>query len=134
MLGQIHPLVAKNYGVDEEIYCAELDFGALLAARGAEPVYTPLPRFPAVTRDLSVVCEEGKTVGELTEAIRAHGGRYLESVRFVDVYRGAPILPGYKSFALTMHDAEQTLTADHADETVAAILGGLNADHGAVIR
>ena len=136
VLGQIHPLVAKNYGVDEEIYCAELDFGALLAARGAEPVYTPLPRFPAVTRDLSVVCEEGKTVGELTEAIRAHGGRYLESVRFVDVYRGAPILPGYKSvtFALTMRDAEQTLTADHADETVAAILGGLNADHGAVIR
>ena len=136
VLGQIHPLVAKNYGVDEEIYCAELDFGALLAARGVEPVYTPLPRFPAVTRDLSVVCEEGKTVGELTEAIRAHGGRYLESVRFVDVYRGAPILPGYKSvtFALTMRDAEQTLTADHADETVAAILGGLNADHGAVIR
>ena len=136
VLGQIHPLVAKNYGVDEEIYCAELDFGALLAARGSEPVYTPLPRFPAVTRDLSVVCEEGKTVGELTEAIRAHGGRYLESVRFVDVYRGAPILPGYKSvtFALTMRDAEQTLTADHADETVAAILGGLNADHGAVIR
>ncbi len=136
VLGQIHPLVAKNYGVDEEIYCAELDFGALLAARGAEPFYTPLPRFPAVTRDLSVVCEEGKTVGELTEAIRAHGGRYLESVRFVDVYRGAPILPGYKSvtFALTMRDAEQTLTADHADETVAAILDGLKADHGAVIR
>ena len=54
----------------------------------------------------------------------------------MDVYRGAPILPGYKSvtFALTMRDAEQTLTADHADETVAAILGGLNADHGAVIR
>ncbi len=136
VLGQIHPLVAKSYGVDEEIYCAELDFGALLAARGAEPVYTPLPRFPAVTRDLSVVCAEGKTVGELTDAIHAHGGRYLESVRFVDVYRGAPILPGYKSvtFALTMRDAEQTLTADHADETVAAILDGLKSDHGAVIR
>ncbi len=136
VLGQIHPLVAKNYGVDEEIYCAELAFDALLAARGAEPVYTPLPRFPAVTRDLSLVCEEGKTVGELTAAIRAHGGKYLESVRFVDVYRGAPILPGYKSvtFALTMRDAEQTLTADHADETVAAILAGLQADHGAVIR
>ena len=136
VLGQVHPLVAKNYGVDEEIYCAELAFDALLAARGAEPVYTPLPRFPAVTRDLSLVCEEGKTVGELTAAIRAHGGKYLESVRFVDVYRGAPILPGYKSvtFALTMRDAEQTLTADHADETVAAILAGLQADHGAVIR
>lgn len=136
VLGQIHPLVAKNYGVDLELYCAELDFAALYAARGATPVYRPLPRFPAVTRDLSLVCPEELTVGELETAIRDCGGQYLESVRFVEVYRGAPILPGFKSvtFSLSLRAGDQTLTVDHAEEAMQGILSGLMARHGVVIR
>ena len=136
VLGQIHPSVAKNYGINEELYCAELRFDALLAKRGADPVYTPLPRFPAATRDLSLVCPEGVTVGALTDAIRAGGGRYLESVRVVEVYRGKPIAEGKKSvtFSLTLRAEDQTLTVEHADETVKNILDELKSACDAVIR
>ena len=136
VLGQIHPLVAKNYGIDEEVYCAELRFDRLLALRGGTPVYQPLPRFPAATRDLSLVCPEEVTVGALTDVIRENGGTYLESVRFVEVYRGAPILPGFKSvtFSLTLRAEDQTLTVEHAEETMNAILAGLKDAVGAVIR
>ena len=136
VLGQIHPLVAENYGVDEEIYCAELEFETLHSLRGATPVYVPLPRFPATTRDLSVVCAEEVTVGDLTECIRANGGAYLEDVRFVGVYRGMPIPPTFKSvtFALTLRAKDQTLTVEHAEETMQAILSALERSHGAVIR
>ena len=136
VLGQIHPLVAKNYGMETEVYCAELRFDLLYALRGGTPVYAPLPRFPAVTRDLSLVCAEGVSVGELSDTILAHGGQYLESLRFVDVYRGAPILPGFKSvtFSLSLRAEDQTLTVEHADAAVAGILAGLEQALGAVIR
>ncbi|MBQ5739333.1 MAG: phenylalanine--tRNA ligase subunit beta, partial [Oscillospiraceae bacterium] len=134
--GQIHPLVARNYGVDTEMYCAELSFEALMSAHGADPEYTPLPRFPASTRDLSVVCDEAVTVGALTATIEASGGKYLESVEFVEVYRGAPIQTGSKSvtFSLTLRAEDQTLTVEHAEETMAAILAALKEKNGAVIR
>ena len=54
VLGQIHPLVAQNYDVDAELYCAELSFPALYENKGADPQYVPLPKFPAVTRDIAV--------------------------------------------------------------------------------
>ena len=122
--------------MDEDIYCAELAFETLHAVRGDTPVYTPLPRFPATTRDLSVVCAEDVTVGALTECIRANGGQYLEDVRYVGVYRGLPIPAGQKSvtFALTLRAQDQTLTVEHAEETMQAILAALDAELGAVIR
>ena len=136
VLGQIHPLVARNYGVEEEIYCAELSFETMHALRGATPVYTPLPRFPATTRDLSVVCAEDVTVGALTECIRANGGEYLEDTRYVGVYRGMPIPAGSKSvtFALTLRAKDQTLTVEHAEETMQGILAALERELGAAIR
>ena len=136
VLGQIHPLAAQNYGVDTEIYCAEIEFGAMYSHTGDTPIYTPLPRFPASTRDLSVVCDEAVTVGDLTETIRANGGRYLENVEFVEVYRGIPIQSGKKSvtFSLTLRAEDQTLTVEHADETVNGILAALKETNGAVIR
>ena len=136
VLGQIHPTVAAAFGIGAEVYCAELRFDRLYALRGETPVYQPLPRFPAVTRDLSLVCAESVTVGELTESIRAHGGKYLERVDFVEVYRGAPILPGFKSvtFALSLRAEDQTMTAEHAEETMKGILRGLEQALGAVIR
>ena len=137
VLGQIHPNVAGAYGMEEEeVYCAELRFDRLFALRGPDPVYRPLPRFPAATRDLSLVCAESVTVGALEASIRANGGAYLESVRFVEVYRGAPILPGFKSvtFSLTLRAEDQTLTVEHADEAVRTILAGVEQSLGAVIR
>ena len=73
--GQIHPLVARSYGIDGEIFAAELNFTALLSLQLPEKTYTPLPKYPAVTRDIAVVCDEAVTVAALSDCIRAAGGR-----------------------------------------------------------
>jgi len=136
VIGQIHPTVAANYGVDVEIYAAELRFDALFAVRGETPVYRPLPRFPAVSRDLAVVCDDAIPVADLVDVIRAAGGRYLESVSLFDIYRGAPIPPDKKSvaFSLTLRAEDQTLTDEHAGACMAGILEALENNCGAVIR
>ena len=136
VFGQVHPLVAKNYGVADELYTAELDFGALFASRVTEVYYTPLPRFPSVNRDIAVVCDDALTAGELISCIREAGGEYLKGCEVFDVYRGANIPEGKKSvaFSLTLRSDDQTLTDAHADEAVQAVLAALHAKFGAVIR
>ena len=136
VLGQIHPQVAKNYGVDAELYCAELSFDALFALKGGTPVFKPLPRFPAVTRDIAVLCDRLTPVGELAACIREHGGQYLKNVALFDVYAGERVPADKKSvaFSLTMRAEDQTLTDDHAEETVRAVLAALEKRFGAVIR
>lgn len=136
VLGQIHPETAKNYGVDAELYCAELEFDALYAVKGDIPVYKPLPRFPAATRDIAVVCAEELPVGELIECIMANGGQFLRGCDLFDVYTGSHIASGKKSvaFSLTMRAEDQTLTDEHADETVARVLRALEKKFGAVMR
>ena len=136
VLGQIHPLVAANYGVDAEIYCAELKFDALFETKGALPVYKPLPRFPSVTRDIAVVCKADIPVGDMIGCILASGGQYLKDCAVFDVYTGSHVMAGMKSvaFSLTMRSDEQTLTVEHAEETVAKVLKALAENYGAVIR
>jgi phenylalanyl-tRNA synthetase beta chain len=136
VLGQIHPLVAKNYGVDTELYAAELSFDAIWKVHGDTPVYTPLPRFPSVTRDIAVVCDAAIPAAELERTIKECGGVYLRGCSLFDVYQGSHIPEGKKSvaFSLTLRADDMTLTDEHAEETVAAILAGLEKNHGAVIR
>ena len=136
ILGQIHPAVAANYGVDAEMYCAELSFDALHSLRGGIPVYKPLPRFPAVTRDIAVVCGADIPVGDMVDHIMAEGGQYLKGCRIFDVYTGHHIAEGKKSvaFSLTMRADDQTLTDDHAEETVKKVLAALERKFGASIR
>ena len=136
VLGQIHPLAAANYGVDTELYTAELQLGEMLAERGATPVYTPLPRFPAVTRDVAVVCSADIPVAKLSQCILAAGGQYLKGCELFDVYTGAPIPAGYKSvaFSLTLRADDQTLTDDHAEETMQSVLKALEETFHATIR
>ena len=135
-LGQIHPLVAKNYGVADELYAAELNFQAMFDHRTTEVYYTPLPRFPSVNRDIAVVCDDGTTAGELMGCIREAGGEYLKGCEVFDVYKGANIPEGKKSvaFSLILRADDQTLTDAHADEAVQAILAALHEKYGAVIR
>ena len=136
VFGQIHPAVAANYGVDAELYCAELSFGALYSVKGATPVYKPLPRFPSVTRDIAVVCDASIPIGDLSDCILASGGQYLKDCTLFDVYTGHHIIEGKKSvaFSLTMRSDDQTLTVEHADETVKAVLKALEEKFGAFIR
>ena len=136
VFGQIHPEVAKNYGVDAELYTAELSFDALYSVKGGIAVYKPLPRFPASTRDIAVVCDKAVPVGDMMDCIMANGGKYLVDCSLFDIYTGHHIAEGKKSvaFSLTMRAEDQTLTDEHAEETVKAVLNALERDFGAVIR
>ena len=136
VFGQIHPLVAANYGVDTEVYTAELSFEAMYEMRGGIPVYQPLPKFPAVTRDIAVVCDEGVTVGALEESIRCGAKGLLKDVSLFDIYRGPGVAIGKKSvaFNLVLRADDRSLTGEEADEDVQSILAALKADHNAVLR
>ena len=135
-LGQIHPDVCAAYGLDGATYCAEIDVVLLHDLEGAEPVYTPLPRFPAITRDIAVVFDASVPVGELTECIRKAEKNVLRGVKLFDVYTGVGIPEGKKSvaFSLTLRSDDGTLTDDHAEEAVRAVLDALRESFGAVIR
>ncbi len=136
VFGQIHPLVAQNYGVDAELYCAELSFEALLSVKGSDPVYTPLPKFPSVTRDIAVVCEEAVTVGDLEAVIRKGAKGLLKEVSLFDIYRGKGVDEGKKSvaFNLVLRAEDRSLTSEEADEDVKSILAALETELGAVLR
>ena len=136
VFGQIHPLVAAIYGVDAEIYAAELRFDALYSVRGGIPVYRPLPKFPAVTRDIAVVCAESVTVGALEDCIRRGAKGLLKKVELFDIYRGIGVAPGSKSvaFSLTLRADDRSLTGEEADEDVKSILALLEAELGAKLR
>ena len=136
VFGQIHPLVAANYGMDTEVYTAELSFDAMYEKRGDIPVYQPLPKFPAVTRDIAVVCDEAVTVGALEESIRRGAKGLLKDVSLFDIYRGPGVAGGKKSvaFNLVLRADDRSLTGEEADEDVQSILAALKADHNAVLR
>ena len=135
-LGQIHPHVAENYGVDCELYAAELSFDALYASMGGKAVYQPLPKFPAVTRDIAVVCDAAVTVGALEDCIRRGAHGLLKSVTLFDIYTGTGIPEGKKSvaFNLELRSDERSLTAEEADADVKSILDLLGTELGAVLR
>ncbi len=134
--GQIHPLVAKNYDVDVPLYCAELSFEALLKVQGPEAVYTPLPRFPAVNRDIALVCSQETTVGDLAACIWHSGVSLLKDVVLFDIYEGPGIPEDKKSiaFSLTFRSDERSILASEADEEVTTILAALKSALNATLR
>ncbi len=136
VVGQIHPAVAANYDVDCELYCAELSFEALLEAQGPGAEYHPLPRFPAVSRDIAVVCGEEVTVGALEACIRKAGGKLLRDVALFDIYRGQGVAEGSKSvaFSMTLRADDRSITASEADGEVKDILTALEQELGATLR
>ena len=130
VFGQLHPLTVKNFELAGEVYAAELSLADLFAVSGNTKGYTPLPKFPAVTRDLALVCDEAVLSGDIEEKIRTLAGDILEDVRAFDVYRSAALGEGKKSiaYALTLRDAEKTLQDSDIDPVISAILTGLEAD------
>ena len=136
VLGQIHPSVAANYDVDCELYAAELAFDSLFQSMSDTPVYQPLPRFPAVTRDIALVCEKCLPVGKLEECICRGAKGLLKGVRLFDIYAGAGIPEGQKSvaFNLELRADDRSLTAQEADEDVKSILELLKTELNATLR
>ncbi len=136
VMGQIHPLVMENYNTNAEIYTVELDVPALLVHKGGLTQYKPLAKFPAVSRDLALVCEEAVTAAQLEACIREGIGGLLESIELFDVYRGTQLGEGRKSVAytITMRDRTRTLTDADADAAVCRALALLEKNTGAVLR
>ena len=135
-MGQVHPLVAKNYGLDTEVYCVELDFSKAFAMMLPEPTFTPLPKYPAVTRDLSLLCDEAVTIAELQDVITAAGGKLLRRVDLFDIYRGKGVAEGKKSvaFSLVLRADDRTLTDADSEGVTSKVLAALEAKLGAVLR
>ena len=134
-IGEIHPEVCESFGIGTRAYAAQLDGDALFRLHSEEKSYTPLPRFPASTRDLAVICDEALPVAEIEKAIRRHVGKILEQVQLFDVYRGAQVPQGKKSvaYALILRAADRTLTVEECDKAMAQALEGLR-EIGAEIR
>ena len=135
-MGQVHPLVAKNYGLDAEVYCVELDFSKAFTMMLPEPTFTALPKYPAVTRDLSLLCDEATTIAELTECITAAGGKLLRRVDLFDIYRGKGVAEGKKSvaFSLVLRADDRTLTDADSEGVTTKVLEALSSKLGAVLR
>ena len=107
-----------------------------MLAKGPDPEYVPLPKYPSVDRDIAVVCDEAVTVGALEECIRKGARGLLKDVELFDIYRGTNIPEGKKSvaFSLTLRSDERSLTSEEADEDVKNILDALKRELGAVLR
>ncbi|MBD8026275.1 phenylalanine--tRNA ligase subunit beta [Ureibacillus sp. Re31] len=113
LIGGLHPTERKQYDL-KETYVAELNLKAILAATVEDLVYAPVPRFPAMTRDIALELDRSKPAGEIVEIIRQAGTKLLKEVKVFDVYEGEKMEAGKKSvaFSLTYFDPERTLTDD----------------------
>ena len=120
IFGQIHPSVCGNYGVKKPMFVGKFDMNKLFALANSEKVYKALPKFPASTRDLALLCDDALPVLTLEKTIKAAGGKIVEKVALFDVYKGEQTGAGKKSvaFNLTLRAADRTLT----DEEVGAAM------------
>ena len=126
-IGQVHPIVAKNYGIDNEVYCVEINFTALFDHKLPDPTYTPLPKYPTVSRDLAVLCDDAVTVAQIENVITASAGKLLRNVRLFDIYRGTGVPEGKKSmaFSLDLRADDRTLTDTDCEQVFEKVLAAL---------
>ena len=136
VMGQVHPLVAKNYGIDTEVYCAELSFTKLLGLRLPDATYTPLPKYPTVCRDLALICDEAVTVADVENVITASAGKLLRKIQLFDIYRGVGVPEGKKSmaFSLELRADDRTLTDSDSEGVVSKVLASLKDRLNASLR
>ena len=136
VMGQVHPLVAANYGIDADVYCAEIDFTKLFDMQLPDATYTPLPKYPTVSRDLSLICSEDVTVAQAEAVITAAAGKLLRDVKLFDIYRGPGVPEGKKSmaFSLELRADDRTLTDTDSEAVVTKVLAALKEKLDAALR
>ena len=135
VFGEVHPKVAKAYDIDARILVAEISLDVLYELESEKVIYKPLPKFPAVERDLALICDAETPVGVLETAIKEGAGKLCEKVELFDIYQGAQIAEGKKSVAyrITLRSAESTLNDEIIERAVAKIFKKLEAV-GATLR
>lgn len=136
VLGEIHPDVSANYGVDERCFIAELNLDELYKASNMVKKYRPLPKYPAVTRDMALIVDDTVLVQEIEDIIHKQGGNMLEKVKLFDVYKGKQIEEGKKSvaYSLAYRLENKTLTDAEVNKVHDKILRTLENRLGAQLR
>ncbi|MEG1887097.1 MAG: phenylalanine--tRNA ligase subunit beta, partial [Oscillospiraceae bacterium] len=133
--GQVHPNVAKSYGIDADVFLAEIKLDKLFAIKQQTIVFKAMPKFPATQRDLALICDNDIPVAALENAIREGAGKICEKIELFDVYTGAQIPTGKKSvaYSMTFRSSEGTLTDEIIDRATNKVMKKLEAV-GAILR
>ena len=118
-LGEVHPQVADNYGIGERAYVAVIDMPEIVELATFDRKYEGIAKYPAVSRDISMVVPKEILVGQIEEVIEKKGGAYLESYKLFDLYEGAQIKPGFKSVAYSITFRAKDRTLEEADVSAA---------------
>ena len=126
-LGEVHPDVADTYGIGERAYVAVIDMPEVVSRANFDRKYEGIARFPAVTRDISMVMPKEIMVGQVEEVIENKGGQYLESYALFDLYEGAQIKEGFKSvaYSIVFRAKDRTLAEADVSKAMDAILVAL---------
>ena len=126
-LGEVHPDVADNYKIGDRAYVAVIDMPSIMDFTTFDRKYTGIAKFPAVTRDISMVVPKDILVGQIEDIIEQRGGRFLESYKLFDIYEGAQVLAGHKSvaYSITFRAKDHTLEDKEVSAVMNKILNGL---------
>ena len=136
IMGEVHPTVANAYGIDTKVYVAKFLIPEMQAIAITEKNYKPLPKYPAVSRDISLVCDKSLPAGTVEKTIKEAVGKTLESVNLFDVFMDAEKVGVDKksmAYSITMRSAEGTLTDEQTEATMKRVLKAL-AKIGAELR
>jgi phenylalanyl-tRNA synthetase beta chain len=127
-LGEIHPQVLDNYDIATKVYVGVLDMPEIVSRATFDVKYEGIAKYPAVSRDISMLVKKEVLAGQIEEVIRKCGGNILESLRLFDIYEGAQIKEGYKSMAysISFRAKDRTLEEKDITEVMSKILKGLS--------
>ena len=136
VIGQIHPSVAKKFGIDTDVYVAELDFENVFLNIKTDISFKELPKYPAVTRDIAMLVDKSTPVADIERVIQKAGGNLLENLTLFDVYEGKQVEEGKKSvaYSATFRAAERSLTGEEVQAIFDKIVKKLEGQLGAQLR
>ncbi len=126
-LGEVHPEVADNYEIDAKVYVAVIDMPEILPFASFDRKYEGIAKYPAVSRDISMVVPKSVLAGDIEKVIEQRGGKILEEYHLFDIYEGSQIRSGYKSvaYAITFRAKDRTLEESDVSGAMKKILNGL---------
>ncbi|WIV11401.1 phenylalanine--tRNA ligase subunit beta [Proteiniborus sp. MB09-C3] len=136
IIGEVHPDVLDNFGMKERVYAAELNFELIVLASNLERKYTPLPKYPSVTRDIALVIDEEVMVKEIEKIIKENSKNLVETIKLFDVYKGGQIEKGKKSvaYSIVYRSHEKTLTDEDVSKVHDKIVEKLKENLNAILR
>lgn len=135
-LGEIHPDICQSYDIGTKVYIAVIDMPKLIECSNLEREYKPLPKFPSITRDISMLIKEDVPVNSIKSIIKQKGGKYIEQINLFDVYTGKQIQSGYKSvaYSIVYRASNRTLTDEEVNSSMKKIIKALETELKAQLR